>query len=416
MPAARSAAKPSSAPMASATPARIASFTVYTLRPSATPAPANAPAVKERTGTRDCSMMADAVVPRITAATTLPPPIAPRTAWATSTHTTPLSAATLALCRPGTPPPAAKKHPRATRPAHSDTCSRATSASHPQSAITSPSISARAVIVFICFASPRGTRQKIASGVSGTKPGPDSRLRAPSPMTPMNDSPVPPGPRPPAVKVYGAKAQAQPGDGSPVLSGLIVSVLLAVGWAFLVYVTDNPVGLIAWGVGGLIGLAVARFAPRPSASLGTLAAVLTVGTVILAKVLIVAFALRPMVLNDVLRDRDATATMYMVDMVTHHSFSPELQAELDKQARERSDTLPPDAASELTHRMVVEARQRAAAATRAERERLVRVHTDSLLARMGFVAPLVRLFGVLDLLWIGLGISTAWQLARGRTG
>ena len=235
-------------------------------------------------------------------------------------------------------------------------------------------------------------------------------------MTPMNDSPVPPGPRPPAVKVYGAKAQAKPGDGSPVLSGLIVSVLLAVGWAFLVYVTDNPVGLIAWGVGGLIGLAVARFAPRPSASLGTLAPVLTVGTVILAKVLIVAFALRPMVLNDVLRDRDATATMYMVDMVTHHSFSPELQAELDKQARERSDTLPPDAASELTHRMVVEARQRAAAATRAERERLVRVHTDSLLARMGFVAPLVRLFGVLDLLWIGLGISTAWQLARGRTG
>ncbi len=235
-------------------------------------------------------------------------------------------------------------------------------------------------------------------------------------MTPMNDSPVPPGPRPPAVKVYGAKAQAQPGDGSPVLSGLIVSVLLAVGWAFLVYVTDNPVGLIAWGVGGLIGLAVARFAPRPSASLGTLAAVLTVGTVILAKVLIVAFALRPMVLNDVLRDRDATATMYMVDMVTHHSFSPELQAELDKQARERSDTLPPDAASELTHRMVVEARQRAAAATRAERERLVRVHTDSLLTRMGFVAPLARLFGVLDLLWIGLGISTAWQLARGRTG
>jgi len=106
----------------------------------------------------------------------------------------------------------------------------------------------------------------------------------------------------------------------------------------------------------------------------------------------------------------------MVDMVTHHSFSPELQTELDKQARERSDTLPPDAASELTHRMVVEARQRATAATRAERERLVRVHTDSLLAHMGFLAPFARLFGLLDLLWIGLGISTAWQLARGRTG
>src|SRR5438552_19069931 len=95
-------------------------------------------------------------------------------------------------------------------------------------------------------------------------------------MTPMNDSPVPPGPRRPAVKVYGAKAQ--PGDGSPVLSGLIVSALLAVGCAFLVYVTDNPVGLIGWGVGGLNGPAVGRFGPRPSASLRTLAAPLTLGS------------------------------------------------------------------------------------------------------------------------------------------
>src|SRR5438093_850849 len=131
MAAARSAANPSSAPMASATPARIASFTVYTLRPSATPAPANAPAVKER---------------------------------------------------------------------------------------------------------------------RGPQPRPAFGRVAPRAMTGMDGPPLPPGPRPAAGKVYGAKAQAQPGDGSPVLSGLIVSVLLAVGWAFLVYVTDNPVGLIAWGV------------------------------------------------------------------------------------------------------------------------------------------------------------------------
>ena len=57
----------------------------------------------------------------------------------------------MAFCSPGTLPPAAKKHPRATTPAHSDTCSRATSASHAQSAITSPSISARTVMVFIFF-------------------------------------------------------------------------------------------------------------------------------------------------------------------------------------------------------------------------------------------------------------------------
>jgi len=232
----------------------------------------------------------------------------------------------------------------------------------------------------------------------------------------MNNPPVPPGPRRPAVKVYGAQAQTAPGDGSPVLSGLIVSVLLAVGWALVVYVIDNPVGLIAWGAGGLIGLAVARFAPRPRASLGTLAAVLTVGTVILAKVLIVAFALRSIVVSGVLRDRDATAAMFLVDMATHHSFSPELQAELNKHPRERSDTALSDLGPDLNYRIIVEARQRAASATRGERERVVRASTDRVMAHIGFVAPLAHLFGLLDLLWIGLGVSTAWQLARGRTG
>ena len=232
----------------------------------------------------------------------------------------------------------------------------------------------------------------------------------------MNDAPVPPGPRRPAVKVYGAQARTEPGDGSPVLSGLIVSVLLAVGWAVVVWVTDNPVGLIAWGVGGLIGLAVARFAPGPSASLGTLAAVLTVGTVILAKVLIVAFALRSILVSGVLRDRDATAAMFLVDMATHHSFSPELQAELNKHPRERSDTALSDLGPDLNYRIIVEARQRAASATRGERERVVRASTDRVMAHIGFVAPLAHLFGLLDLLWIGLGVGSAWQLARGRTG
>ena len=232
----------------------------------------------------------------------------------------------------------------------------------------------------------------------------------------MNDAPVPPGPRRPAVKVYGAQARTDPGDGSPVLSGLIVGVLLAVGWALVVYVTDNPVGLIAWGVGGLIGLAVARFAPGPSASLGTLAAVLTVGTVILAKVLIVAFALRSILVSGVLRDRNATAAMFLVDMATHHSFSPELQAELDKHPRERSDTALSDLGPDLNYRIIVEARQRAASATRGERERVVRASTDRVMAHIGFVAPLAHLFGLLDLLWIGLGVGSAWQLARGRTG
>ena len=98
------------------------------------------------------------------------------------------------------------------------------------------------------------------------------------------------------------------------------------------------------------------------------------------------------------------------------SVVSELQAELNKHPRERSDTALSDLGPDLNYRIIVEARQRAASATRGERERVVRASTDRVMAHIGFVAPLAHLFGLLDLLWIGLGVGSAWQLARGRTG
>ena len=219
----------------------------------------------------------------------------------------------------------------------------------------------------------------------------------------------------PPVKVYGVKPPGPPSDGNPLLAGLIAGILLAVVWTFLVYVTHNLVPLAAWGVGGLIGLAVAKSARGPSASLGTLAALLTLGAVVLTKVLILAFALRPMVEDEIVRSPDATAAMFLVDMTTHRSFSPELQAALDQQVRTGHDTVLGAVGAELTHRMIDEARARTKASAPAERERLVRTHTGSLFARVGFLPLLGRLFGLMDILWLGLGISSAWKLAQSGT-
>ena len=152
------------------------------------------------------------------------------------------------------------------------------------------------------------------------------------------------------VRVYGGSSGP---SGSPVLGGIIAGVLLAVVWMLLVWLTHNPVSLAGWGVGGLIGLAVAsgaRKARGSNPSLGTAAALLTVGTVVLAKTLILAFALGPIVRDEIVRDRDATTAMY----------------------------------------------------------------SDSLLARQGFLPRLGRLFSIWDLLWLGLGVSSAWKLAQSR--
>ncbi len=182
------------------------------------------------------------------------------------------------------------------------------------------------------------------------------------------------------VKVYGAKPAGPPADGNPLLAGLIAGALLAVAWTFLVYVTHNPVSLAAWGVGGLIGLAVAKSARAPGASLGTLAALLTVGTVVLTKV------------------------------------PPDLQAALDRQDRTKRDTVTDARGLDLRYRMIEEARARAKAATPVERQELVRTRLGSLLAHLGFLPLLGRLFGLMDIVWLGLGIASAWKLAQSSTG
>jgi hypothetical protein len=41
-------------------------------------------------------------------------------------------------------------------------------------------------------------------------------------------------------------------------------------------------------------------------------------------------------------------------------------------------------------------------------------HYDRFIDKLGFWVLLVATFGLLDLLWIGLGMSTAWTLGQGR--
>ncbi|HXI64970.1 MAG TPA: hypothetical protein VNH14_10720 [Gemmatimonadales bacterium] len=228
---------------------------------------------------------------------------------------------------------------------------------------------------------------------------------------------------PPKVQVYGAGPADGRATANPVMTAVLLGVGLAVVCTLLVAFTHNPVSLAAWGVGGLIGIVLGR-AGRPgetaSASRGTLAIVLTVGTVLLAKAMILAFALRPIVRDELVRSREARTALFLIDMTVHRSFSPDLQAELDKENAAGPDT-GREAQQfvrgfELRERLFTEARARDSAATPAERQRIVRTYADSLLGSQPFLPMLGRLFGLWDLLWLGLGASSAWKLAQIGTG
>jgi hypothetical protein len=200
---------------------------------------------------------------------------------------------------------------------------------------------------------------------------------------------------------------------SPIIDGIVVGSALAVAWTLLVWFTHNPVRLAGWAVGGLIGIRLSRSASAWSGpSLGVLAVALTAGTVLLAKAMMLVFALRPMVHDELMRNHTLTAARFAASMHAQHAFSPGLQAALDSaEVHPPSD---PSRALELSKRVMAEARHRDSAASRAERERLVRPYEDSLMARQGSVPIFGELLNVWDLLWVSLGVSSARELARRR--
>lgn len=216
-----------------------------------------------------------------------------------------------------------------------------------------------------------------------------------------------------AVRVYGKAATTSAGA-SPLLTGILVAIGIIVLWVGLVYLTHHPVGVAAWGVGGLLGIAVAKVAKPPTTATGWLAAVLTVITVFLAKVVLVSVALQPIMRDELANNPAALTVIFFEQKVAQRTFSPELQATIAARPDLVGDTTFLGPGYELRQQMIREAIADAKASSFAERKRLVHENFDKFLSRLGFWKLFLGTFALLDLLWIGLGTWTAWTLGQGR--
>jgi hypothetical protein len=216
------------------------------------------------------------------------------------------------------------------------------------------------------------------------------------------------------VRVYGGKAAPKREEGSPLLAGVLAAIGIIVVWVGLVYLTHHPVGVAAWGVGGLLGIVIAKTARPPTKASGVLAAVLTLVTVFLAKVVVIVVALQPILRQELANNPGSLTMLFLVEKTQQKSFSPELQKTIDARPDLVADATFFGPGHELREQMIDEAMTAAKASSFAERERLVHVHFDQFLSTLGFWALFWGTFRLLDLLWLGLGISTAWTLGQGR--
>lgn len=205
---------------------------------------------------------------------------------------------------------------------------------------------------------------------------------------------------------------ARPGGEQGITRALIVGAVAAIiggiAWALIVGVTHYELGYAAWGIGLLVGLAMARATPIRGQSVAVLAALLAALGLMVGKVLIVEVTSQPSLAKEIQDDDEWMAQAALYELQSNGALPAELKSRLDALAFD--DTIP-DA---LWADMLDVGAAHAAQAGPEKREMIAATYADVLLSSAGFGDLLQSQMTLWDLLWFGLAVTTAWQLLAGR--
>jgi hypothetical protein len=192
----------------------------------------------------------------------------------------------------------------------------------------------------------------------------------------------------------------------PILFGGAAALAGGAIWAAIVGITNFEVGWVAWGIGGLVGLAMRKATSLRNTTIAAIAAGLAILGLLAGKVMIQVFVTRPAFEQALREDDNAVASVLAWNMREEKEFEPALQARLD--ALGENDTLPDALWEEMTAAANVEAE----GLTEEERNEMKEHYVSSVLADVGPWQQLGWGFSLYDLLWFALAISTAWRMLR----
>ena len=191
------------------------------------------------------------------------------------------------------------------------------------------------------------------------------------------------------------------------IAGALAALVGAGIWTAVTALTDIEFGWIAWGIGGLVGVVMAKLTPARSLKLGVYAAVLAALGLAIGKVGTVRMTVPEIGSEMVLEDGEMLAYAFAADMRTGERYSPEVSIQLA--ALSSTDSVP----TALQMKMLDEAQRRMADASEAERERVARNFAQGILADIDLAEQFRASLSLFDLLWFGLAIATAFKLMRG---
>lgn len=192
-----------------------------------------------------------------------------------------------------------------------------------------------------------------------------------------------------------------------IAAGVVAAFLGGGLWAAIVVVTHYEVGWVAWGVGALVGIAMARMTSARGRHVAMLGALLAGLGLVTGKLLIVTFAARPGIAREIVNDPALLTQAALFELRETRALPESVQTRLDALAS--TDTLPDD----LWAAMEAAGAEHAASASTADRERMARGFASMVTASVGTSGLLRAQLSPWDLLWLFLALTTAWRLLSG---
>lgn len=192
----------------------------------------------------------------------------------------------------------------------------------------------------------------------------------------------------------------------PILAGSVAGIVGGAIWAGIVALTNYEVGYVAWGIGGLIGVAMGRSTAQRSTQLAAIAAVIAIASLLLGKVLIQHFITRPAFEQSLRDEPDAIGSAAAWRLRDDGGFPPDLQTRYD--ALGENDTIP----DVMWEEMVAAGEEYAASLPEEERAGLADDYVAAATAGIGPWQQLSWGFSLWDLLWLGLAVHTAFRMLQ----
>ena len=192
------------------------------------------------------------------------------------------------------------------------------------------------------------------------------------------------------------------------LAGTLAALAGGAAWAALVAFASLEAGIVAWGIGLAVGLAMAAVTPSRGQAMAVLAALIAVIGLVAGKAMIVSFATEPALAGEIEADDEWLAEAAVFDLQTSDAFPEEIQQRIEALAFD--DTIP----DVLWGEMLSAGTEHAEAVGSDGRAQLAAQYASFLLSGTDFMTLLTAQMSLWDLLWFGLAISTAWRIMAGR--